>query len=75
MRIGLKVCQKENFNKKMNKKKKLIVTGYFNRQGLKVASLEEIAYKMNYIDTDQVKKLAIPLLKITYGQYLLNLVK
>ena len=45
------------------------------RQGLKVACLEEIAYKMNYIDADQVKKLAIPLLKSAYGQYLLNLVK
>jgi glucose-1-phosphate thymidylyltransferase len=44
------------------------------RQGLKVACLEEIAYKMNYIDADQVKKLAKPLLKSTYGQYLLNLV-
>ena len=45
------------------------------RQGLKVACLEEIAYRMNYIDADQVKKLAIPLLKSAYGQYLLNLVK
>ena len=45
------------------------------RQGLKVACLEEIAYRMNYIDADQVKKLAKPLLKIAYGQYLLNLVK
>jgi glucose-1-phosphate thymidylyltransferase len=45
------------------------------RQGLKVACLEEIAYRMNYIDADQVKKLAKPLLKSTYGQYLLNLVK
>jgi glucose-1-phosphate thymidylyltransferase len=45
------------------------------RQGLKVACLEEIAYRMNYIDADQVKKLAKPLLKSTYGKYLLNLVK
>jgi glucose-1-phosphate thymidylyltransferase len=45
------------------------------RQGLKVACLEEIAYRMNYIDADQVKKLAIPLRKSAYGQYLLNLVK
>ena len=45
------------------------------RQGLKVACLEEIAYRMNYIDADQVKKLAKPLLKSVYGQYLLNLVK
>ena len=45
------------------------------RQGLKVACLEEIAYRMNYIDADQVKKLAKPLLNSAYGQYLLNLVK
>lgn len=45
------------------------------RQGLKVACLEEIAFRMKYIDADQVKKLAKPLLKSAYGQYLLNLVK
>ena len=45
------------------------------RQGLKVACLEEIAYYMNYIDAEQVKKLAEPLKKNAYGQYLLNLVK
>ena len=46
-----------------------------NRQGLKVACLEEIAYRMNYIDANQVKKLAEPLQKNGYGQYLLSLVK
>lgn len=45
------------------------------RQGLKVACLEEIAFKMNYIDAAQVKKLAEPLKKNGYGQYLLNLIK
>jgi glucose-1-phosphate thymidylyltransferase len=45
------------------------------RQGLKVACLEEIAYRMNYIDANQVKKLAEPLQKNGYGQYLLNLIK
>ncbi len=45
------------------------------RKGLKVACLEEIAYRMNYIDADQVRKLAKPLKKNGYGQYLLNLVK
>lgn len=44
------------------------------RQGLKVACLEEIAYKMKYINTEQVKKLAEPLKKNGYGQYLLNLI-
>jgi glucose-1-phosphate thymidylyltransferase len=46
-----------------------------SRKGLKVACLEEIAYRMNYIDSNQVRKLAKPLNKNGYGQYLLNLVK
>jgi len=45
------------------------------RQGLKVACLEEIAYNMGYINKEQVKKLAEPLSKNGYGQYLLNLIK
>ena len=45
------------------------------RQGLKVACLEEIALHMGYITKEQVKKLAEPLRKNGYGQYLLNLVK
>jgi len=45
------------------------------RQGLKVACLEEIAYRMKYIDAAQVKKLAEPLKKNGYGQYLLKLAK
>jgi glucose-1-phosphate thymidylyltransferase len=44
------------------------------RQGLKVACLEEIAYKMGYISAEQVRVLAEPLKKNGYGQYLLNLV-
>jgi glucose-1-phosphate thymidylyltransferase len=45
------------------------------RQGLKVACLEEIAFRMKYIDAAQVKKLAEPLKKNGYGQYLLNIIK
>ena len=45
------------------------------RQGLKVACLEEIAYRMKYIDKEQLQKLAEPLKKNGYGQYLLKLVK
>ena len=45
------------------------------RQGLKVACLEEIAYYMGYIYAEQILKLAEPLKKNGYGQYLLNLVK
>jgi glucose-1-phosphate thymidylyltransferase len=44
------------------------------RQNLKVACLEEIAYRMHYIDKKQVIKLAQPLKKNDYGQYLLRLV-
>ena len=45
------------------------------RQGLKVACLEEIAFRMKYIDANQVRKLAMPLKKNGYGKYLLNIVK
>jgi len=44
-------------------------------KGLKVACLEEIAYRMNYIDADQVRKLAQEFKNNNYGEYLLNLVK
>jgi glucose-1-phosphate thymidylyltransferase len=43
------------------------------RQGLKVGCLEEIAYYMKYIDRDQVLKLALPMEKSQYGQYLIEL--
>jgi len=45
------------------------------RQGLKVASLEEIAFRMGYIDERQVLKLAYPLRKNGYGQYLLKMIE
>ncbi|GKQ43157.1 glucose-1-phosphate thymidylyltransferase [Companilactobacillus sp. RD055328] len=44
-------------------------------QNLKVACLEEIAYRMNYITKDDVIRLAQPLKKNDYGQYLLRLVE
>jgi len=43
-----------------------------NRQGLKVACLEEIAYEMGYIDEKQLLELAEPLKKNQYGQYLIK---
>ncbi len=42
------------------------------RQGLKIACIEEIAYRMKYIDRDQLIHLAQPLLNNQYGQYLLK---
>ena len=46
-----------------------------NRQGLKVACIEEIAYEMGYISKEQLVILAAPLMKNGYGQYLMNSVK
>ena len=43
------------------------------RQNLKVACLEEIAFRMGYIDKEQLVELAQPLKKNQYGQYLLRL--
>ena len=43
------------------------------RQGLKVACLEEIAYKQGWIGKEQIKELAKPMLKNGYGQYLMQL--
>ncbi|MCM2295025.1 glucose-1-phosphate thymidylyltransferase RfbA [Rhodoferax sp.] len=45
------------------------------RQGLQVACPEEIAFAQNWIDASQIQKLAAPLAKNGYGQYLLNLLK
>ena len=45
------------------------------RQGLKVACLEEIAYHMGYVDSSQIRRLAAPLLKNEYGQYLMRMLE
>ena len=45
------------------------------RQGLKIACIEEIAYNMGYIDEIKLSQLAQPLLKSGYGEYLINLMK
>jgi len=45
------------------------------RQGLKIGCIEEIAYNMGYIDQNQLKELAQPLVKSGYGNYLFSLLK
>jgi len=44
------------------------------RQGRKIGCIEEAAYRMGYINDKQLTKLAKPLLKSGYGEYLLNLI-
>ena len=43
------------------------------RQGLKIGCIEEVAFRMGFIGREQLKKLAEPLLKSGYGEYLMNL--
>jgi glucose-1-phosphate thymidylyltransferase len=45
------------------------------RQGLKIGSPEEIAYRQGYIDAEQLERLAHPMSKNSYGQYLLELLR
>lgn len=45
------------------------------RQGLKVGCIEEVAYRMGYINAEQLTKIAQPLIKSGYGQYLIDLLK
>ena len=46
-----------------------------HRQGLKIGCIEEIAYNMGYIDSEQLIKIAKPLLNSGYGDYLVSLTK
>lgn len=45
------------------------------RQGLKIGCIEEVAYRMGYINAQELKEIAEPLVKSGYGQYLLQLIK
>lgn len=60
--------------------KSLMQAGQFvqvieERQGLKIGCIEETAYKNGYISAEQLKALALPLVKSGYGDYLLKLIK
>ena len=46
-----------------------------HRQGLKIACLEEIAYRQRFIDAAQLERIAAPLLKSGYGDYLMQVLK
>ena len=45
------------------------------RQGMKIGCIEEIAYRMGYINSQQLEMLAQPLLKSGYGDYLLQILR
>ncbi len=48
------------------------VSAFQKRQGLYISCIEEIAYKRGFIDAEQLKKLAQPLMKTEYGQYIMD---
>jgi glucose-1-phosphate thymidylyltransferase len=45
------------------------------RQGLKIGCIEEVAFRMGFISADELKAIALPLVKSGYGEYLLRLLK
>ena len=53
----------------------MFVKAIEERQGLKIGCIEEVAYRMNFIDAGQLEKLAEPVRKSGYGEYLLDILK
>lgn len=49
------------------------VASFQNRQGLYISCIEEIAYKRGFIDAEQLRRLAEPVKKTAYGQYMIDL--
>ncbi|MCW5201292.1 glucose-1-phosphate thymidylyltransferase, partial [Desulfobulbus sp. F4] len=45
------------------------------RQGLKISCIEEIAWRLGWIDAEQVERIAAPMLKNQYGQYLMSIIR
>ena len=45
------------------------------RQGLKIGSIEETAFRMKFIDAEQLEKIALPLVESGYGEYLMSIIK
>ncbi|MNL42612.1 Glucose-1-phosphate thymidylyltransferase 1 [compost metagenome] len=45
------------------------------RQGLKIGCIEEVAYRMGFIDKEHLRTIAAPLVKSGYGEYLLKMIK
>ena len=45
------------------------------RQGIKIGCIEEAAYRQGFIDAEQLRRIAEPLTKSGYGEYLLSVVK
>jgi glucose-1-phosphate thymidylyltransferase len=50
-----------------------LIAAVEQRQGLLVGSIEEVAYRMGYVDADGLRALAAPLAKSDYGRYLIEL--
>ena len=53
----------------------MFVSTLQKRQGLKIACLEEIAYRQGWINAEQLEKLAMRLVKNDYGKYLLDILR